>query len=108
MPSSVRVGSRCPRSCLILSYSSGVRPCCRRISSEKAEVMVVVIERLYCRIWGRSRHPHLLRIQFFNGGPVSGNIQPDEIDDRGNGRGGRTRHKPGRQGLERGGGCGGR
>src|SRR5271169_2293927 len=39
MPSSVMVGSRPPRSCLIFSYSSGVRPCSRIISGviSKAE-----------------------------------------------------------------------
>src|SRR5579859_4419538 len=36
MPSSVRVGSRPPRSCLIFSYSSGVRPCWRMVSREQA------------------------------------------------------------------------
>ena len=46
MPSSVRVGSRPPRSCLIFSYSSGVRPCCRRVSGEKAEVKEVAWEEL--------------------------------------------------------------
>src|ERR1700688_4301828 len=51
MPSSVSVGSRSPRSCLIFSYSSKVRPCCRSISGEKAEVMEVVMGKLYCRIW---------------------------------------------------------
>src|ERR1700691_4810771 len=50
MPSSVSVGSRCPRSCLIFSYSSAVRPCCRRVSREKAEVMEEVMGNLYCRI----------------------------------------------------------
>src|SRR5208282_5183584 len=43
MPSSVSVGSRPPRSCLIFSYSSGVRPCCRRVSGEKAEVKEVAM-----------------------------------------------------------------
>src|ERR1700688_4853196 len=51
MPSSVSVGSRSPRSCLIFSYSSKVRPCCRSISGEKAEVMEAVMGKLYCRIW---------------------------------------------------------
>src|ERR1700722_2675701 len=46
MPSSVRVGSRPPRSCLILSYSSEVKPCCRRVSGEKAEVKEVAMEEL--------------------------------------------------------------
>src|SRR5579862_1615778 len=32
MPNSVMVGSRPPSSCLIFSYSSGVRPCSRIIS----------------------------------------------------------------------------
>src|SRR6267378_2800133 len=50
MPSSVSVGSRSPRSCLIFSYSSEVRPCCRRISREKAGVVEVVMGKLYCRI----------------------------------------------------------
>src|SRR5208283_1122146 len=36
MPSSVRVGSRPPRSCLIFSNSSGVRPCSRIISGVMA------------------------------------------------------------------------
>src|SRR5580692_10414664 len=43
MPSSVRVGSRPPRSCLIFSYSSEVKPCCRRVSGEKAEVKEVAM-----------------------------------------------------------------
>src|SRR5271168_2185966 len=43
MPSSVMVGSRPPRSCLIFSYSSGGRPCCRRVSGEKAEVREVAM-----------------------------------------------------------------
>jgi hypothetical protein len=30
---------------LIFSYSSGVRPCCRRISGEKAEVKEVAMGR---------------------------------------------------------------
>src|SRR5579859_925692 len=46
MPSSVRVGSRPPRSCLIFSYSSGVRPCWRMVSREKAEVKEVGMEAL--------------------------------------------------------------
>src|SRR5580765_5873536 len=50
MPSSVSVGSRPPRSCLIFSYSSSVRPCCRMVSGEKAEVKEVGMESLYCRI----------------------------------------------------------
>src|SRR5579864_4873042 len=41
MPSSVSVGSRPPSSCLIFSYSSGVRPCCRIVSGEKAGVKEV-------------------------------------------------------------------
>src|ERR1039458_203107 len=53
MPSSVNVGSRCPRSSLIFSYSSDVRPCCRRVSGGKAEVMEVVMGNLYCRILQR-------------------------------------------------------
>src|SRR5580704_5025823 len=53
MPSSVSVGSRCPSNRLIFSYSSEVRPCCRSVSGEKAEVMDVVMGKLYCRIkWG--------------------------------------------------------
>jgi len=40
----VKVGSRPPRSCLIFSYSSGVRPCCRRVSGEKAEVKEVAMK----------------------------------------------------------------
>src|SRR6202030_2659943 len=43
MPSSVIVGSRCPRSCLIFSYSSGVRPCCLLVSGGKAEVKEVAL-----------------------------------------------------------------
>src|SRR5277367_2133042 len=50
MPSSVRVGSRSPRSFLIFSYSSEVSPCCRRSSGEMAGVMEVVMGSLYCRI----------------------------------------------------------
>src|SRR5579859_4925125 len=46
MPSSVSVGSRPPRSCLIFSYSSGVRPCWRSISGEKAEVKEVAMGRV--------------------------------------------------------------
>src|SRR5580698_5909140 len=53
MPSSVSVGSRSPRSCLIFSYSSGVRPCCRRISGVGAEVKAVGMRNFYCRILGR-------------------------------------------------------
>src|SRR5271155_1123848 len=49
MPSSVSVGSRSPRSFLIFSYSSAVKPCCRRVSAEKAEVREVVMGKLYCR-----------------------------------------------------------
>src|SRR6202008_4241515 len=41
MPSSVIVGLRPPRSCLIFSYSAGVSPCCRMVSGEKAEVKEV-------------------------------------------------------------------
>src|SRR6476660_5330035 len=43
MPSSVRVGSRPPSSCLIFSYSSGVRPCCRIVSGDKAGVKEVSV-----------------------------------------------------------------
>src|SRR5208283_2338934 len=43
MPSSVRVGSRPPRSCLIFSNSSGVRPCSRIISGVTAAIAEVVI-----------------------------------------------------------------
>src|SRR5246500_5508315 len=52
MPSSVRVGSRPPSSCLIFSYSSGVRPCSRIISGVMAVTLIaeVVIGNLYCRI----------------------------------------------------------
>src|ERR1700722_4003426 len=46
MPSSVIVGSRSPRSCLIFSYSSAVRPCCRRVSGGKAEVKKVAMGRV--------------------------------------------------------------
>src|SRR5271170_3615007 len=53
MPSSVMVGSRPPRSCLIFSYSSGVRPCSRTISGVMARVEAVVIGKYYCRILGR-------------------------------------------------------
>src|SRR6058998_3585368 len=56
MPSSVSVGSRPPRSCLIFSYSSAVRPCCRMVSGEKAELVGFGMERsFYCRISRRSR-----------------------------------------------------
>src|SRR5215471_17240100 len=44
MPSSVIVGSRPPRSCLIFSYSPEVSPCCRIVSGEKAEVKEVGME----------------------------------------------------------------
>src|ERR1700722_3171183 len=53
MPSSVNVGSRPPRSCLIFSYSSVVRPCERRVSGEKAVVREVAMGKLYCRISAR-------------------------------------------------------
>src|ERR1700741_4615271 len=46
MPSSVIVGLRPPRSCLIFSYSAGVSPCCRMVSGEKAEVKEVGMEEL--------------------------------------------------------------
>src|ERR1700758_2198535 len=46
IPSSVILGSRPPRSCLIFSYSSGVSPCCRMVSGEKAEVKEVGMEEL--------------------------------------------------------------
>src|SRR5580692_3294096 len=55
MPSSVMVGSRPPRSCLIFSYSSGVRPCSRTISGVMARVVTVVMRRYYCRIWNGRR-----------------------------------------------------
>src|SRR2546422_2023439 len=47
MPSSVNVGSHPPRSCLIFSYSSGVKPC----SWTSSGVMTGVADRL---IVGRS------------------------------------------------------
>src|ERR1700686_3106826 len=52
MPSSVRVGSRPPSSCLIFSNSSGVRPCSRIISGVMALGVIaeVVIGNLYFRI----------------------------------------------------------
>src|ERR1051325_2203350 len=54
MPSSVSVGSRPPRSCLIFSYSSGVSPCCRIVSGGKAAVKEVGMGRsFYCRILKR-------------------------------------------------------
>src|SRR5271166_3334038 len=43
MPSSVRVGSRPPSSCLIFSNSSGVRPCSRIISGVTVAIAEVVI-----------------------------------------------------------------
>src|SRR5436190_21912897 len=43
MPSSVRVGSRPPSSCLIFSYSSGVRPCSRMSSGVIREICAVVM-----------------------------------------------------------------
>src|SRR5580658_3939562 len=43
MPSSVRVGSRPPSSCLIFSNSSGVRPCSRIVSGVTAGIAEVVI-----------------------------------------------------------------
>src|SRR6266705_1463887 len=57
MPSSVRVGSRPPSSCLIFSYSSGVRPCSRIISGVTAGIAEVVITgKLYCRTLGEFLH----------------------------------------------------
>src|SRR6266851_8865357 len=44
MPSSVSEGSRPPRSCLIFSYSSSVRPCCRSVSGVKAWAEKVLME----------------------------------------------------------------
>src|SRR5580700_6026499 len=55
IPSSVMVGSRPPRSCLIFSYSSGVRPCSRTISGVMASVEAVVMRKYYCRIWNETR-----------------------------------------------------
>src|SRR5215469_17591059 len=81
MPSSVMVGSRPPRSCLIFSYSSSVRPCCRIVSGEKAEVKEVGMEELYCRILGCNRYRVLRREE----GPFSrhpATILEDEIDHR--------------------------
>src|SRR5579859_9344 len=64
MPSSVRVGSRPPSSCLILSNSSGVRPCSRTISGVIAigVTAAVVIRSPYCRISGGFSH-----VEFVNG-----------------------------------------
>src|ERR1700726_4727681 len=45
MPSSVRVGSRPPSSCLIFSNSSGVRPCSRIISGVIATLIAEVVIR---------------------------------------------------------------
>src|SRR6266852_306300 len=57
MPSSVRVGSRPPSSCLIFSYSSGVRPCSRIISGVTAGIAEVVITgKLYCRTFEEFLH----------------------------------------------------
>src|SRR5579872_2655550 len=56
MPSSVSVGSRSPRSCLIFSYSSDVRPCCRRVSGENAEVKEVGMEELLLSHFGTRRY----------------------------------------------------
>src|ERR1700740_2160512 len=50
MPSSVSVGSRSPRSFFIFSYSSAVRPCCRSVSGEIAEVVEEFMGKFYCRI----------------------------------------------------------
>src|SRR5215469_11994018 len=52
MPSSVMVGSRPPRSCLIFSYSSSVRPCCRIVSGEKAAVREVCMRELLLSHFG--------------------------------------------------------
>src|SRR6266849_848583 len=43
MPSSVRVGSRPPSSCLIFSNSSGVRPCSRIISGVMAVTLIAEV-----------------------------------------------------------------
>src|SRR5580698_6068045 len=43
MPSSVRVGSRPPSSCLIFSNSSGVRPCSRIISGVMAVRLIAEV-----------------------------------------------------------------
>src|SRR5579859_1864598 len=62
MPSSVSVGPRPPRSCLIFSYSSGVRPCCRMVSGENAEVREVSMEELllshFGAVGGRPKSGH--------------------------------------------------
>src|ERR1700752_3898496 len=50
MPSSVRLGSRPPRSFFIFSYSSEVSPCCRRVSGVIGEVRVFMEGKIYCRI----------------------------------------------------------
>src|SRR3984957_7401974 len=86
MPSSVSVGSRFPSSCLIFSYSSDVRPCCRSTSGEKEEVIAVVMGSFYCRTCEGTRHQYLWTIRFFDAGPTSGKIQANEGDHRGYGR----------------------
>src|SRR5882757_10130337 len=63
MPSSVRVGSRPPRSSLIFSYSSGVRPCSRIISGVTDGIAEVVMTgKFYCRILGEFLHADLRRV----------------------------------------------
>src|SRR5215831_16973402 len=68
MPSSVIVGSRPPRSCLIFSYSSSVRPCCRRTSGEKAEVKEVAMEELLLSHFSRQKGNRIahLRLSCFD------------------------------------------
>src|SRR2546429_2135443 len=64
MPSSVRVGSRPPSSCLIFSNSSGVRPCSRIISGVMAIGVIaeVVIGNLYCRISTNFSHANSYQV----------------------------------------------
>src|SRR6266446_2894393 len=64
MPSSVRVGSRPPSSCLILLNSSGVRPCSRIISGVMAIGVIaeVVIGNLYCRISTNFSHANSYQV----------------------------------------------
>src|SRR5579863_7034663 len=56
MPNSVMVGSRPPSSCLIFSYSSGVRPCSRTRSGVMAGAATVVMGKDYCRMLGGPPH----------------------------------------------------
>src|ERR1700686_547073 len=64
MPSSVRVGSRPPSSCLTFSNSSGVRPCSRTISGVMAVTLTaeVGIGNLHCRISTNFSHANSYQV----------------------------------------------